>query len=213
MNGNTAQQIYENKEFLARGKRGFVYVSEYKKKKYLIKEKNPSSTALRTIENETEFNQKLNILGVGPRFIFMDASGKFLIREFIEGVNIYEWMKNNSEKNDFKKNIIKIFSLIFEQARKMDEAGINKMEMTHPHKDILITKNNEPVIIDFERCRMSEKPKNVTQFCQFLASGKMHAELKKLGIKFDKFKMLKAAGEYKKELSEEKFKKIKNTLR
>jgi len=212
MDEKTALEIYKNKEFLARGNRGFVYVSEYKKKKYLIKEKNPSSTALRTIENESEFNRKLNVIGIGPKFIYMNDSGKFLIRDYVKGVNIYEWIKDNSEKKDFKKNIIKIFLSIFEQAYKLDKAGINKMEMTHPHKDILITKNNEPIIIDFERCRISQKTKNVTQFSQFLVSGKMPVELNKLGIKFDKEKILKAAREYKMEPADNTLKMIKQLI-
>jgi len=84
--------------------------------------------------------------------------------------------------------------------------------MTHPHKDILITKNNEPIIIDFERCRISQKTKNVTQFCQFLASGKMPVELNKLGIKFDKEKIFKAAREYKMEPTNNAFKRIKQLI-
>jgi len=49
---------------------------------------------------------------------------------------------------------------------------VNKFEMHHPTKHILI-KAGKPsrktvVMIDFERCRWTEKPKNVTQFVQFL---------------------------------------------
>lgn len=209
----TADEIYQNKVFLARGKRGFVYFSEYKGKKYIIKEKNPDSTAERTIENESEFNIKLNEIGVGPKFYYQDPKNMFLIREFIEGINIYEWTKkqleNKTELKLIQDKLKKILLDILAQAYEMDKARINKQEMTRPHKDILITNDNEPVIIDFERCRISEKAKNVTQFCQFLANGKFNFELKDLGMEVDSKKLLELASKYKNEdYSEEVLEKI-----
>lgn len=68
----------------------------------------------------------------------------------------------------------------------MDLMGINKEEMTHPHRHIIIhtraTTRVESVLlpdatppplrewkctfVDFEKCVYTKKPKNVTQLCQ-----------------------------------------------
>lgn len=64
----------------------------------------------------------------------------------------------------------------------MDLMGINKEEMTHPHRHIIIhtratVSASEPLptgtvrewkctFVDFEKCVYTKKPKNVTQLCQ-----------------------------------------------
>jgi len=46
----------------------------------------------------------------------------------------------------------------------MDKLKINKEEMSHPQKHIIIDKNNNLTLIDFERAHYTIKPSNVTQF-------------------------------------------------
>ncbi|MCF7866638.1 hypothetical protein K9L67_04430 [Candidatus Woesearchaeota archaeon] len=216
MNDKTANKIYENKQYLTKGKRGLIYVSEYKNKKYIIKEKNPESSAQGTIENEAYYNQILNKIKIGPKFYYKEINNKFLIREYIEGQDIYSWITEQKQKSkieQLRKKLKKIILDVLEQTNKLDKEKINKLELTHPHKDILITAKNKPIIIDFERCKKAEKVKNVTQFCQFLANGKFWFELKNLGIKIDSEKLLKLASEYKQQnYSQKLFKEIKKEI-
>ncbi|MCF7871760.1 hypothetical protein K9L97_01890 [Candidatus Woesearchaeota archaeon] len=213
MRQEIAKQIHAIKEYFAKGKRGYIYISQYKDKKYIIKEKNPDSTAEGTIENESRSNKELNKIGIGPKFYYKDPNNKYLIREYVEGTDIYDLIKENKDSN-IKKKLKKIILNILEQTRKLDETGINKLELTRPHKDILITKKNNPVMIDFERCKQTEKPKNVNQFCQFIANGKFYFKLKELGIKINSEKLLKLATEYKQNnYDKNKFKEIKKYLK
>ena len=55
---------------------------------------------------------------------------------------------------------------------------------------------------------LTKKPKNVTQFCQFLISTKFGEALRKKKINIDMDEMIKLAQEYKKEINERNFKKI-----
>jgi putative serine/threonine protein kinase len=58
----------------------------------------------------------------------------------------------------------------------MDRLGINKDEMTHPNRHIIIHQQTisfprkDPrlvcTFIDFEKCSFTSKPKNITQICQ-----------------------------------------------
>jgi len=50
----------------------------------------------------------------------------------------------------------------------MDKLGINKEEMHRPLKHIIINQKGKVVLLDFERCYLTEKPHNVTQFGDFL---------------------------------------------
>ncbi len=166
-----ADALYELKmKFLSKGKRGMVYLIEDKGIKKVIKEKRKESTAINSIANEAKWLKVLNKYNIGPRFCsFKDGT---LMMEYIEGRLFADWLKEQSDNSLLNNVIIDILK----QCYTMDRLNIEKKEMHKPVKHIII-RNNKPVLIDFERCRKTLKPSNVTQFCQYL---------KKLGlIEFD----------------------------
>ena len=81
--------------------------------------------------------------------------------EFVDGIKILDFISQSP-----KSEILKIIKDIFKQLHTLDRLNINKAEMHHPIKHILV--GNKTVLIDFERCRYTEKPQNVTGFCQFM---------------------------------------------
>ena len=186
----------ERKEFLDRGKRGLAYTGFFDGEKVLVKERNPSSDA-DTIRNEAFMLQKLNEVGVGPRFIAYD--GRQLIREFVDGERIEDFLEHadiSSARMVLRDSL--------GQCRRMDEAGINKFEMTHPYKHILVRprrggkgKSFEAVMIDFERCKHTERPKNVTQLCQYIA--RLQPKLEIVGLDVDAERVRKLGMRYKRE--------------
>lgn len=150
-------------EFLARGKRGEVFLTKYRGKLVVIKQVRATSTALSTLELEAEWLRKVNKHQIGPKFIKLEDGKLFM--EYVQGVSISEYLEQHPFSAAFAKEIL-------EQCRVLDQLHITKFEMHHPTKHILI-KQGKPsrktvVMIDFERCRWMEKPKNVTQFVQFL---------------------------------------------
>ena len=191
----------EHKEFLDKGKRGFVYTATLDGKKVLVKEKNPEA-GIDTVEHEANMTKKLNKIGVGPMFIAFENDA--LIREFVDGVRIEEFLETASD-ND-AKNIIR---QVLKQCHAMDKVGINKFEMTHPYKHILISEDLNATMIDFERCKHSVKPKNVTQVCQYIA--RIAPLLKKSGVQFDIDEVKRLGMEYKIQgYSDEVFDKLVN---
>lgn len=150
-----------SKTFLAKGKRGVVYLVACNGKKAVIKEKRPESTAINAIENEAHWLRILNKHGIGPKFrSFKDNK---LIMEYVEGELFLDWLAHQKSKFMIKKCIKEILK----QCYIMDRLGIEKKEMHRPVKHLII-RNSKPVMIDFERCRRTLKPSNVTQFCQYL---------------------------------------------
>ncbi|MBS3152318.1 hypothetical protein J4230_02810 [Candidatus Woesearchaeota archaeon] len=147
-----------NPKLFARGKRGLIYTFKKNKKTIAIKIKNPESKAENRIQNEINFLKILNKHKIGPRII--EIGEDYFCYEFIKGETLKDFLKN-------KKNYKKVLENIMHQCEIMDELKINKEEMHKPLKNIII-KNKIPVIIDFERCHFTSRPKNVNQFKEFL---------------------------------------------
>jgi len=169
-----------------KGKRGIVY----KFSNFAIKVKRKGSNAVGRISNEGRCLKKLNKYKIGPRVYFYNE--KLLVMAFIKGDLILNYFKKHTKKEN-----LDVVKEVFRQCRVLDKLNINKEEMHHPLKHIIIGK--KIVMIDFERCRYSKKPQNVTQFAQFLVSCK---------FKVDKEKLRKLLKEYKKSYSEVVYKKI-----
>lgn len=150
-------------QFLARGKRGDVFLTTYRGKQVVVKQVRVTSQALSTLEIEADWLQKVNKYKIGPKFIKLEE-GK-LVMEYVRGVPIGEYLEQHPFSPVLAREIL-------DQCHVLDKLHVNKFEMHHPTKHILL-KSGKPsrktvVMIDFERCRWTEKPKNVTQFAQFL---------------------------------------------
>ena len=191
----------ENLCYLAQGKRGQVFtgmidknrqvkshISKKEHFKVCIKIKHPESKAEERIENEAKWLRIANQKGIGPRFLF---SGKeYLAYQYIEGNPVMQWIKNAE-----KKEIVQVLQEMLHQCFTLDKLGINKEEMHHPIKHILVDKDNYPWLIDFERCGETKKPKNVTQFVEFIR--RISTELEKKGVKIAPQDLTTLAQKYK----------------
>ena len=189
-----------NIKYFAKGHRGLLFIGTYKNKKAAIKTKNPESTAIGRIENEAKWLKKLNKYGIGPKLSKIDND--YFVYEFIDGDFIVDYIKKSS-----KNNIKKIIKDIFKQSFILDKLKIDKEEMHHPIKHIIVSKN-KPYLVDFERGHYSEKPKNVTQFCQFLISSQLNGILKNKKVGINKNEIIQLAKIYKKNPSNATFKTI-----
>jgi len=195
----------KNIEFLAKGHRGLLFIGNYKKKKLVIKMKNPKSEAIDRMENEVNHLKILNKKKIGPKFLFYDKKKDCFVYEYVDG----EFLPIFIEHTDNKNLIKKIIKQVFIQCYRMDQLKTNKKEMHHPYKHIIIEKKTKkPVLIDFERCHKSLKPVNVTQFSTYIMSSFIIGLLKQKKIKVNKEKVIAAAKKYKKNVSKKNLDKI-----
>ncbi len=135
-------------KMFAKGKRGEIFLID----KVAVKKFFDLDRAL----NEAEWLLKLNEKGIGPKLLYY--SSDFVAYEFVKGELI----------KDFKGDIVPVLVSVLEQCFVMDKMKVNKLEMHHPLKHVVIGK--EVVMIDFERCYYTAKPKNVSQFCTFIVN-------------------------------------------
>ena len=193
-----------NVKYLAKGHRGLLFTAIYKNKKMVVKTKNPQSKAFGRMENEARWLKILNKRKIGPKLLL--AEGNYFAYEYIDGDFIVDYLKKSG-----KSHIKKIIKKIFNQMLVLDKLKIDKEEMHHPLKHVIISKNN-PYLIDFERTHHVQSPKNVTQFCQFLISGHAGRIFRNKKINVKRKKIIALAKVYKNNKSSGNLKKIINQL-
>ena len=205
------QQLEENNimkiKYFTRGNRGILYRGRYKQKNKLldivIKTKNDNSTALNRIQNEVFILSKFKEKKIEFTPDVLLSNEDFFVYEFIDGELIEEYLNKASQEE-----IVNILKKILEFVFKLDQLKINKEEMHRPVKHILITKDKEIKMIDFERAHYTDHPKNLTQFCQFLTGVRLGSIFKKKEIKLNKKNILTLAKKYRKNPDEKIYKKI-----
>ncbi|MBI2499727.1 hypothetical protein HYV88_05785 [Candidatus Woesearchaeota archaeon] len=170
----------------AKGKR----MNVYKIFNFIIKIKKKESKAVSSIKNEGIWLKKLNKCGIGPKLYYYND--KFIICKFVKGDRILDYFKKVDLNK--KKNVVRE---VLRQCRILDKLKVDKFEMHHPLKHIIV--GRKIVLIDFERCKYSERPKNVTGFCQFLNN---------YYKKVDSDKLKEVLKKYKESYSEEDFDEI-----
>ena len=194
-----------NIKYFTKGHRGILYTGTYKNKKVVIKAKLPESQAIDRIKNEGNWLKKLNKINIGPKLI--KAKEDYFFYEFIEGEFFMDFVKTQKKHDKgSKKIILTIIKEVLQQCFKLDKLKVDKEEMHHPLKHILITKDKKNTLLDFERCHIVEYPKNTTQFVVFLIRAKEF--LLQYNIKINQDKMIALAKVYKKHQTKENFNKI-----
>lgn len=185
--------------FFARGKRGVLYAGETRDERSLpVVVKIATTTDPTSVTLEARWLRVLNRMGIGAR---LTGSGDaWLMCERLDGLNIVEFLSAESTTRALARWALQEMLC---QCFAMDLAGINKEEMTHPHRHIIISRQRAAetawrcTFIDFEKCNHSKKPKNITQLCQFLTSPRMTALLGAKGVACDRDRLRQCTKPYK----------------
>jgi release factor glutamine methyltransferase len=196
----------QNIKKLAKGHRGIIYTGVWQGKKIAAKSKLPGSMAMGNIEREAGWLRTLNRFGIGPKLLYSEHG--YFVYKFVEGKFINDFI----EKEKGKTKIRSVIKKVFEQCFVMDEHNVNKEEMHHPYKHIIVN-GAKVTLIDFERANHTDKPHNITQFCQAIMNGRIGENLRKKGFKINRKKMINLAREYSKQNTKENLNAILNELK
>lgn len=140
-------------DYLAEGKRNLVQKSGKLVRKWTKPGKQDG------LFIEAEILPLVNEKGIGPKFVSYENN--ILTMTYIEGLDYESWIKKG------KLSLLpKIITSLLNQAYKLDCLGIDKSEFLRPYTNIKI--GQKIVLLDFERARKVEKPKNIQQLCSFI---------------------------------------------
>lgn len=137
--------------FVARGRRSCVYRDSGVAVKV---------SSVRRVAQEARMLKKVNALGIGPQFL--SAQDDTLCMEFIDGERIDRYLASCS-----LREAERVLSEVLRQCAILDEAGVNKQEMTYPYKHVIIS-GERVVLIDWERSKPTVRPANVAQCKEYL---------------------------------------------
>jgi putative serine/threonine protein kinase len=187
---------------LGKGCVGIVTIAYRNKEKIALKIRRIDADRSK-MQQEAKMLKKANSVDVGPRLL--DVSRNFLLMQFIDGDLLPKWLENRKEKALIRKVLREILG----QCWRLDKTGLDHGELSHAPKHIIVSKRDEPFIVDFETASVNRKPSNVTSICQYLfisgAVSKLVAE--KLGKRSEKA-IVETLRLYKTSRNRENFEKV-----
>jgi len=190
---------------LGKGCVGIVVAAQTDKGKIALKIRR-TDAGRAGMQREAEMLRRANAVGVGPNLL--NATGNFLLMEFIEGKLFPQWVEALRGRGT-RARIRGVLRAILERCWGLDEAGLDHGELSRAPKHIIVGEGDRPWIVDFETASVTRRVSNVTSICQFLFIGSQVARIieRKFG-KVDQGELIRALKRYKQERTRENFNKI-----
>lgn len=194
---------------LGKGHSGIVLkVNVFSKKTMALKIRRVDS---RRKDSLTEvYNQKLaNLVGIGPQII--DNTQDLILMELITGKGIGDWFQDPTNFHLLtSRNIIHIVNEILKQCYQLDVLNLDHGELTRIDNHVMVSKNNQISIVDFESASTKRKPSNVTSASQalLLSGGSISKIICKFIEKKDNEFLLNQLKKYKKRKNRQNFENI-----
>lgn len=119
-------------------------------------------------EHEASMLRLANSVNVGPRLL--NFSNKFMVMEYLEGRSLPEWVEELAGRGR-KSRLKTVLGKILEACYILDQIGLDHGELSRAPKHIIVSRQDEPEIVDFETASTNRKPSNVTSIAQYLFIG------------------------------------------
>ena len=181
-----------NLSVLGKGSVGLTIPVIYRKKLMALKVRRTDANR-DNMYNEVIMHTVANTANVGPTLI--DFTENFILMEFIEGMNIFDWLYGEISARD---KIYQLVSSSLEQCFALDQIKLDHGQLSNVKRHLIISSNNQPKIIDFESSSMKRRTANVSSLVHnFLWASCLSSEL---GYKFTqerKSKILQLLKDYK----------------
>ncbi len=138
-----------------------------------IKLEKKRSTRTRMVENESKFLKLLNKKNIGPKFVYSNKKGNFVIYEYFDATSLIDYLDKFN-----KQDLVIFLNDLFKQAKTMDEIGIDHGQLAGRGTNILVLKNNLPIIVDFEKSSNTRKTHNINVLKSYFFNEKSLVYLK-----------------------------------
>jgi putative serine/threonine protein kinase len=188
---------------LGKGFVGIVVKAYIQKKVFAVKFRRVDSSR-KNLNYEAKMLMKANSVQVGPKF--QGVSKNCLLMQYIEGDFLPSWINSCLDKLSIKR----VFMDLLDQCYRLDKLGLDHGELSKAPKHIIIKKNLQSFIIDFETASTKRNVSNLTSICQFLffSYSEVGRVALKLFNKIDRDKIIDLLRIYKKEKSIDNYNNI-----
>lgn len=193
---------------LGKGKTSIVAASYFNDRLAALKIRRTDSSRS-SMNHEAEKLRLANIVNVGPKLL--DSSHNFLIMEFVEGEYFQDWLPKLGPPQ--KRTLIRVVKNLLQQARKLDEIGLDHGELSRASRHIII-KYESPVIIDFESASSMRRATNLQSLINYLYFNRKNREtIGRLLHIPQKTQLIELLKKYKESKNEENYEPLIKLLR
>jgi putative serine/threonine protein kinase len=145
--------------------------------------------------HEAELLKTANSLTVGPECL--GGTTDVLAMELVEGLSLPLWLDSLAGKGR-RARVRRVVKPLLEQCLKMDAHGLDHGELSRAHKNVIVSNDDIPRILDFESASLMRRPSNFTSLTQYLfLGGSIAKRVSKILGPVDKEELLKCLRSYK----------------
>ena len=144
---------------------------------------------------EAELLKIANSQNVGP--VCLGGTADVLAMELVEGLSLPSWLESLKGRGR-RTRVRSVVKPLLEQCLRMDAYGLDHGELSRAHKNVIISNDDIPRILDFESASLMRRPSNFTSLAQYLFLGGSIAKkmIRVLGP-VDREELLKCLRDYK----------------
>ena len=144
---------------------------------------------------EAELLKIANSQNVGP--VCLGGTADVLAMELVEGLSLPSWLESLKGRGR-RTRVRGVVKPLLEQCLRMDAYGLDHGELSRAHKNVIISNDDIPRILDFESASLMRRPSNFTSLAQYLFLGGSIAKkmIRVLGP-VDREELLKCLRDYK----------------
>jgi putative serine/threonine protein kinase len=161
-----------------------------------------------TMANEGRLLRLANSVDVGPQLTTQTRN--YLAMQFFDGKPLFRWAEDQTTRNVQATRTV--LAELLSSCFRLDAIGLDHGELSHAPKNVLVSKNNKPCIVDFESASTTRRTANVTSILQYFLFGRISKAINATKIFPRKKTIIRVLTEYKREPSVENFTSILREL-
>jgi putative serine/threonine protein kinase len=115
--------------------------------------------------HEADMIRTANKAGVGPQLL--GSSRDILEMEFVNGQTLPPWIMSLKGRGT-RARVRSTFRALLEQCVRLDAYGLDHGELSRAHKNVLVSAEGRPWILDFESASLMRRVNNFTSITQYL---------------------------------------------
>ena len=148
-----------------------------------------------SLTHEEELLKIANSKKVGP--VCLGGTVDILAMELVEGLSLPLWLDSLKGRGR-RARVRRVVKPLLEQCLRMDAYGLDHGELSRAHKNVIISNDDTPRILDFESASLMRRPSNFTSLAQYLfIGGSIAKKMVRVLGSVDKAELLKCLRDYK----------------